>query len=265
MSRDDSWAIVQLARHANRPFTLDYIGMVFSEFFELHGDRQFADDPAIVSGVGYLDGRTVAVVGHQKGRTTQDRLTRRFGMARPEGYRKALRVMRQAEKFGFPLISFIDTPGADPSLEAEERGVHFAPAGLDRRAQARRGTTPERQGGARQRLEGGQAPKGHPQRIGQALGRRHPDAHAGEGAGADRHGDARQVGRAQPRRGEQRVDADQEFAGMAAALAEAPEGHDLLPARQRHARPAGRGVDPEDGHSKGRVSRRPGRRGAGTP
>ncbi len=126
MSRDDSWAIVQLARHANRPFTLDYIGMVFSEFFELHGDRQFADDPAIVVGVGYLDGRTVAVVGHQKGRTTQDRLNRRFGMARPEGYRKALRVMRQAEKFGFPLISFIDTPGADPSLEAEERGQAWA-------------------------------------------------------------------------------------------------------------------------------------------
>ncbi len=122
----DAWSVVQIARNANRPFTLDYVGMVFSEFFELHGDRQYADDPAIVSGLASLDGRTVAVVGHQKGRTTQDRLDRRFGMARPEGYRKALRVMHEAEKFGFPIITFIDTPGADPSLEAEERGQAWA-------------------------------------------------------------------------------------------------------------------------------------------
>lgn len=122
----DPWSIVQLARNANRPFTLDYVGMVFSEFFELRGDRQFADDPAIVGGLAVLDGRTVAVIGHQKGRTTQDRLNRRFGMARPEGYRKALRIMHAAEKFGFPIVAFIDTPGADPSLEAEERGQAWA-------------------------------------------------------------------------------------------------------------------------------------------
>jgi len=102
------------------------VGMLFSEFTELRGDRQYADDPAIVAGIGLLDGRPVAVVGHQKGRTTQDRLTRRFGMARPEGYRKALRVMLLAEKFGFPIVTFIDTPGADPSLEAEQRGQAWA-------------------------------------------------------------------------------------------------------------------------------------------
>jgi acyl-CoA carboxylase subunit beta len=122
----DPWSVVQLARETNRPFTLDYVGMVFSEFFELRGDRQFADDPAIVGGLATLDGRTVAVVGHQKGRTTQDRLERRFGMARQEGYRKALRIMHTAEKFGFPVVTFIDTPGADPSLEAEERGQAWA-------------------------------------------------------------------------------------------------------------------------------------------
>jgi acetyl-CoA carboxylase carboxyl transferase alpha subunit/acetyl-CoA carboxylase carboxyl transferase beta subunit len=122
----DPWSIVQLARNTNRPFTLDYVGMVFSEFFELRGDRHYADDPAIVGGLASLDDRTVAVIGHQKGRTTQDRLDRRFGMARPEGYRKALRIMKQAEKFGFPIVTFIDTPGADPSLEAEERGQAWA-------------------------------------------------------------------------------------------------------------------------------------------
>ena len=122
----DPWSAVQLARNTNRPFALDYIGIVFSEFLELHGDREFADDPAIVAGLASLDGRTLGVVGHQKGRTTQDRLERRFGMARPEGYRKALRVMRAAEKFGFPVVTFIDTPGADPSLEAEERGQAWA-------------------------------------------------------------------------------------------------------------------------------------------
>ncbi len=105
---------------------LDYVGVVFSDFVELHGDRQFADDAAIVCGLASLEGRTVATVGHQKGRTTNDRLQRRFGMARPEGYRKALRVMRMAEKFGFPIITFIDTPGADPSLEAEQRGQAWA-------------------------------------------------------------------------------------------------------------------------------------------
>ncbi|HZT06315.1 MAG TPA: acetyl-CoA carboxylase carboxyltransferase subunit alpha [Chloroflexota bacterium] len=126
MSADDAWAVVTRARDANRPFMLDYVAIVFSEFFELHGDHQFGDDAAVVGGVASFDGRTVAVLGHQKGRTTQERLNRRFGMARPEGYRKALRLMRHAEKFGFPLISFIDTPGADPSIEAEERGQAWA-------------------------------------------------------------------------------------------------------------------------------------------
>jgi acetyl-CoA carboxylase carboxyl transferase subunit alpha len=126
MTEDDAWSIVKLARDPNRPFTLDYVGMIFADFFELHGDHLYGDDPAIVGGIARLDGRSVAVVGHQKGRTTQDRLARRFGMARPEGYRKALRVMRQAEKFVFPLNTFIDTPGADPSIEAEERGQAWA-------------------------------------------------------------------------------------------------------------------------------------------
>lgn len=120
------WETVQLARNPKRPFTLDYIGMLLTDFFELRGDRQFADDPAIVGGVGSLDDRTVVVIGHQKGRTTQERLDRRFGMARPEGYRKALRLLRHAEKFGFPVITLIDTPGADPTLEAEERGQAWA-------------------------------------------------------------------------------------------------------------------------------------------
>ncbi len=122
----DAWEIVQRARDPNRPYLLDYIGIVFSDFVELHGDRQFGDDAAIVGGLASLDGRTVATIGHQKGRTTNDRLQRRFGMARPEGYRKALRIMQMAEKFGFPIITFIDTPGADPSLEAEQRGQAWA-------------------------------------------------------------------------------------------------------------------------------------------
>ena len=135
----DPWSVVQLARNTNRPFTLDYISMVFSEFFELRGDRQYADDQAIVGGIGSLDGRTVAVLGHQKGRTTQDRLDRRFGMARPEGYRKALRIMKQAEKFGLPVITFIDTPGADPKSSAvqqlgapRQRGAAIPSGGLAR-------------------------------------------------------------------------------------------------------------------------------------
>jgi acetyl-CoA carboxylase carboxyl transferase subunit alpha len=105
---------------------LDYVGIVFSDFVELHGDRQYADDAAIVGGLAALDGRPVVTVGHQKGRTTHERLQRRFGMARPEGYRKAMRIMRMAEKFGLPVITFIDTPGADPSLEAEQRGQAWA-------------------------------------------------------------------------------------------------------------------------------------------
>jgi acetyl-CoA carboxylase carboxyl transferase subunit alpha len=122
----NAWARVQLARHPRRPYTLDYLALAFADFTELHGDRQFGDDPAIVGGLASLDGRTVMVVGHQKGRDTKDNLLRRFGMARPEGYRKSLRLMRQAEKFGFPLVALIDIPGADPSLAAEERGQAFA-------------------------------------------------------------------------------------------------------------------------------------------
>lgn len=121
-----AWEHVQLARHPQRPYTLDYLQLAFSEFLELHGDRRFGDDAAIVGGLAALDGRTVMVVGHQKGRDTRENVLRRFGMARPEGYRKALRLMRQAEKFGMPIVTLIDIPGADPSLVAEERGQAFA-------------------------------------------------------------------------------------------------------------------------------------------
>src|SRR5215210_5903127 len=121
-----AWERVQLARHPQRPYTLDYVGLAFSDFLELHGDRLCADDAAIVGGLAALDGRTVMVIGHQKGRDTKDNMLRRFGMARPEGYRKALRLMHQAEKFGTPVITLIDIPGADPSLAAEERGQAFA-------------------------------------------------------------------------------------------------------------------------------------------
>jgi acetyl-CoA carboxylase carboxyl transferase subunit alpha len=121
-----AWERVQLARHPQRPYTLDYLQMGFSEFLELHGDRLFGDDAAIVGGLALLDARTVMVIGHQKGRDTKDNVLRRFGMARPEGYRKALRLMRHAEKFGIPIITLIDIPGADPSLVAEERGQAFA-------------------------------------------------------------------------------------------------------------------------------------------
>jgi acetyl-CoA carboxylase carboxyl transferase subunit alpha len=121
-----AWQRVQLARHPQRPHTLDYVQLAFTDFVELHGDRLFADDAAIVGGPALLDGRAVMVIGHQKGRDTKDNLLRRFGMARPEGYRKALRLMRQAEKFSVPIITLIDIPGADPSLPAEERGQAFA-------------------------------------------------------------------------------------------------------------------------------------------
>jgi acetyl-CoA carboxylase carboxyl transferase subunit alpha len=113
---------VQLARHPKRPFTLDYIDRVFSDFIELHGDRAFRDDEAIVCGWARLDDRSVMIVGHQKGRDMKENLRRNFGMPHPEGYRKALRVMKQAEKFGAPIITLIDTPGAYPGLGAEERG-----------------------------------------------------------------------------------------------------------------------------------------------
>ena len=114
--------IVQIARHPKRPYTLDYIAFLFQDFMEMHGDRRFADDPAIVAGLAFYKGQTVAVIGHQKGRTTKTRIDRNFGQANPEGYRKALRVMQEAEKFGFPVVTLIDTPGAYPGIGAQERG-----------------------------------------------------------------------------------------------------------------------------------------------
>jgi acetyl-CoA carboxylase carboxyl transferase subunit alpha len=116
------WQRVQIARHPRRPYTLDFIERVFTGFIEMHGDRHFADDKAIVGGAAYLDGRPVMVMGHQKGRTLQDSMARNFGMPHPEGYRKALRLMRMAAKFRTPIITFIDTAGAYPGIGAEERG-----------------------------------------------------------------------------------------------------------------------------------------------
>ncbi len=116
------WQISQLARHPQRPYTLDYLERVFTDFEELHGDRAFADDPAIVGGLARLDGRPVVVIGQQKGRDTREKVRRNFGMPRPEGYRKAKRLMETAERFGLPVLTFIDTPGAYPGVGAEERG-----------------------------------------------------------------------------------------------------------------------------------------------
>lgn len=116
------WQRVQLSRHADRPYALDYIYEMTSDFIELHGDRTVADDKAMVGGLGDIDGRTVMFIGQQKGRNTKQRQLRNFGMANPEGYRKALRLMKMAEKFGKPIVTLIDTPGAFPGLEAEERG-----------------------------------------------------------------------------------------------------------------------------------------------
>jgi acetyl-CoA carboxylase carboxyl transferase subunit alpha len=116
------WQITQLARHPQRPYSLDYLGMIFDEFQELHGDRMFGDDLAIVGGPARLGGRPVMVIGHQKGRDTKERVRRNYGMPKPEGYRKALRLMHMAERFGLPLITFIDTPGAYPGVGSEERG-----------------------------------------------------------------------------------------------------------------------------------------------
>jgi acetyl-CoA carboxylase carboxyl transferase subunit alpha len=115
--------IVQIARHPQRPYTLDYIANLVEDFTEMHGDRRFADDPAIVAGLGFYKGRTTAFIGHQKGRSTRERIARNFGEPNPEGYRKALRVMKTAEKFGFPIVTLIDTPGAYPGIGAEERGI----------------------------------------------------------------------------------------------------------------------------------------------
>ncbi len=117
-----AWQISQVARHPQRPYTLDYASRVFEDFDELHGDRNFADDPAIVCGLCRLQGQTVMLIGHQKGRDTKERIYRNYGMPKPEGYRKALRVMKLAERFNIPVITLIDTPGAYPGIGAEERG-----------------------------------------------------------------------------------------------------------------------------------------------
>ncbi|MDC0575153.1 acetyl-CoA carboxylase carboxyltransferase subunit alpha [Nitrosomonadaceae bacterium] len=116
------WQISQVGRHPQRPYTLDYIEHLFTNFEELHGDRSFADDPAIIGGLARFNGQTVMVIGHQKGRDTKEKIYRNFGMPKPEGYRKALRFMHLAEKFSIPLLTFIDTPGAYPGIGAEERG-----------------------------------------------------------------------------------------------------------------------------------------------
>lgn len=121
-SQLDDWQIARLSRHPNRPYTSNYIAHIFTDFHELHGDRAFADDNAIIGGLARLDGRPVMVIGHEKGRDTKEKVKRNFGMPRPEGYRKALRLMKMAERFGLPLITFIDTPGAYPGIGAEERG-----------------------------------------------------------------------------------------------------------------------------------------------
>ena len=117
-----AWQIAQVARHPMRPYTQDYIEMIAPDFQELHGDRMYADDSAIIGGVGRIDGRSVMIIGHQKGRDTKERVRRNYGMPKPEGYRKAQRLMRMAEKFGMPVLTFIDTPGAYPGIGAEERG-----------------------------------------------------------------------------------------------------------------------------------------------
>jgi acetyl-CoA carboxylase carboxyl transferase subunit alpha len=116
------WQISQVARHPQRPYSLDYLGALFTDFEELHGDRAYGDDPAIVGGLARFNDQSVMVIGHQKGRDTKEKIYRNFGMPRPEGYRKALRLMRLAEKFGVPVMTFIDTPGAYPGIGAEERG-----------------------------------------------------------------------------------------------------------------------------------------------
>ena len=121
-SKLNRWQRVQLARHPNRPYSLDYIQMLIPDFIELHGDRHFSDDPSVVTGIGHFGDYSIAIIGQQKGRNTKDNLYRNFGMMRPEGYRKALRIMKLAEKFGIPVITLMDTPGAYPGIGAEERG-----------------------------------------------------------------------------------------------------------------------------------------------
>jgi len=121
-SKLSAWQVAQVARHPSRPYSLDYLASIAPDFQELHGDRMYADDPAIVGGIGRIDGRAVMFIGHQKGRDTKERVRRNYGMPKPEGYRKAQRLMRMAEKFGLPIVTLIDTPGAYPGVGAEERG-----------------------------------------------------------------------------------------------------------------------------------------------
>lgn len=121
-SKLSSWQVAQIARHPMRPYTADYLQLIAPDFQELHGDRMYADDPAIIGGVGRVDGRVVMFIGHQKGRDTKERVRRNYGMPKPEGYRKAQRLMRLAERFSLPIVTFIDTPGAYPGVGAEERG-----------------------------------------------------------------------------------------------------------------------------------------------
>jgi acetyl-CoA carboxylase carboxyl transferase subunit alpha len=121
-SKLSAWQIAQVARHPMRPYTADYLASIAPDFQELHGDRMYADDPAIIGGIGRLDGRPVMFIGHQKGRDTKERVRRNYGMPKPEGYRKAQRLMKLAEKFSLPIVTFIDTPGAYPGVGAEERG-----------------------------------------------------------------------------------------------------------------------------------------------
>ena len=132
-TEEEIWEVVELARHADRPYTLDYVERIVDDWTELHGDRGRADDGALVTGIGSLDGRTIALVGHQKGRDLKERLDRQYGMAYPEGYAKAIRIMDIADRFGFPLLSLVDTPGAYPGVAAEQHGQGGAIA----RSQAR--------------------------------------------------------------------------------------------------------------------------------
>ncbi len=121
-SKLSAWQIAQVARHPMRPYTADYLSLIAPDFQELHGDRMYADDPAIIGGIGRIDGRPIMFIGHQKGRDTKERVRRNYGMPKPEGYRKAQRLMKMAAKFSLPIVTFIDTPGAYPGLGAEERG-----------------------------------------------------------------------------------------------------------------------------------------------
>jgi len=120
------WQVVQVARHPQRPYSTDYISRIFDDWEELHGDRHFGDDHAIVGGVGRLNGKPVMIIGEEKGRSVKDKVMRNFGMPKPEGYRKALRLMEMAERFKMPILTFIDTPGAYPGIDSEERGISEA-------------------------------------------------------------------------------------------------------------------------------------------